>query len=147
MFAIEIANSMPQSESILLLLMQYGRQSTRRSFTSFEPPPCSSQDPLLSPGPAATPPSYSLNLSFSFHSSISSPLCISVSLFPLSTLLSLSLPLFPFLLPILQQLLKPYFYLSIGGWSGAAPMPAALHCVTDSQLTGESEIEQERERK
>lgn len=136
MFATETANSMPQSESILPLLMQCGRQSTHRSFTSFEPLPCSSQDPLLSPGPATTLLSYSLKLPP--HPFIFFPFRFSY------------LPLSPFLSPlsILQQLLKPYFYLSIGGCSGAAPMPAALHCVTDSQPTGgRSEIEQERGRK
>lgn len=145
MFATQIANSMPQSESILPILMQCGRQSTHRSLTSFEPPPCSSQDPLRSPGPATTLLSYSLKLPL--HPSIFIPSCISAPFFPLlDSLISISSLSFPPLHPaaVTKALFLPIHWRLV--WSRTHARCSALR----DRLTahwGESEIEQERERK
>lgn len=122
--------------------MQRGKQSVfklpfKTPSLQLPGPPC--RRPALLPPLPSSPvelPS-TLHFGFSFLLVFQSPLC------PFWMLLSPSLLPLPVLLSILQQLPKPYFYLSSGGWSGAAPMPrcsSRRDRLTASE--GESVIEQ-----
>lgn len=115
-FAVQSANSMPQSESIPPRWRRMAESFPSQIIHSLQtlslqlPGPPAADDPRCHPHVLLHP--------------LLSSSCISLSLLSLSEISYLHL------FPLLQQLPKPYFYLSVGGWS--EPHPCRCSALRDS---------------